>query len=547
MNILKKIIYLILFLFSFQFGNAQQISETERLATLGKIWGFLKYYHPEVAVGKYNWDEQFIGILPEIRKAENSEQLSQVYLTWLDRLGTVKPCKKCNPDPDKEYFDKNFDLSWTRDSTLFTKELSSRLKYIEDNRFQGKPYYISTYNPGQIEVINEPKYENFEYPNEEYRLLALVKYWNIIEYFFPYKYMTDQDWDDVLTEMIPKFTNAKDTTEYHLAMLELVTKIDDTHAYLKSNIIDEHFGQKRLNIKFKIIDNLAVITGFYSDSLAKVNDLKIGDIVTQFNEKSVSAILSENYKYIPASNKVSKLRFSQYLIFKSRTDSLKIRILRDKLERNKTIAAYDYDALNQTQKSESVKWKILGGNVGYINTSALMGKDNINALKELKNCKAIIVDFRGVTGNTGIVTQLNDEKRVFAKLLSPDITYPGRYYWTESLTNKSNNNYKGKIIVLVNEATFSQGEYLVMALQAADNVVTIGSQTTGADGNVSKFDFMGGFETHMSGIGVYYPDKTPAQRRGVKIDIEVNPTIQGIGDGRDEVLERALEFIEENR
>jgi hypothetical protein len=47
----------------------------------------------------------------------------------------------------------------------------------------------------------------------------------------------------------------------------------------------------------------------------------------------------------------------------------------------------------------------------------------------------------------------------------------------------------------------------------------------------------------MSGIGVFYPDKTPTQRVGVIPDFVATPTLEGIRDGRDEVLERALRLI----
>jgi hypothetical protein len=47
----------------------------------------------------------------------------------------------------------------------------------------------------------------------------------------------------------------------------------------------------------------------------------------------------------------------------------------------------------------------------------------------------------------------------------------------------------------------------------------------------------------ISGIGVFYPDKRPTQRIGIIPDEEVKPTIAGIRDGRDEVLEVAIRQI----
>jgi len=43
--------------------------------------------------------------------------------------------------------------------------------------------------------------------------------------------------------------------------------------------------------------------------------------------------------------------------------------------------------------------------------------------------------------------------------------------------------------------------------------------------------------------GVFYPDKKPTQRVGIIPDEEVKPTIAGIRDGRDELLEVAIRHI----
>jgi C-terminal processing protease CtpA/Prc len=85
-----------------------------------------------------------------------------------------------------------------------------------------------------------------------------------------------------------------------------------------------------------------------------------------------------------------------------------------------------------------------------------------------------------------------------------------------------------------------------MAFRTAPNAVVIGSTTAGADGNVSKFWLPGVASTMISGIGVYYPDGRETQRVGIVPDIEIKPTIDGIRDGRDELLEKAISIINSN-
>ena len=135
----KLILILLVITISSKVTFAQNdLSETEKLAATAKVWGFLKYYHPSVAGGKYNWDKQLFEILPKVKSSTSKEQLSQIYIDWIDNLGKVGKCKKCGQEQDVPYFVKNFDLNWIKNNKVFTNELSEKLKYIEDNRHQGK-------------------------------------------------------------------------------------------------------------------------------------------------------------------------------------------------------------------------------------------------------------------------------------------------------------------------------------------------------------------------------------------------------------------------
>ncbi len=82
-----------------------------------------------------------------------------------------------------------------------------------------------------------------------------------------------------------------------------------------------------------------------------------------------------------------------------------------------------------------------------------------------------------------------------------------------------------------------------MAFRAGENTTIVGSTTAGADGNVSTILLPGGLRTMISGIGIYYPDGKETQRIGIVPDVKIEPTINGIKNGKDEVLEKATEII----
>jgi hypothetical protein len=128
-------------------------------------------------------------------------------------------------------------------------------------------------------------------------------------------------------------------------------------------------------------------------------------------------------------------------------------------------------------------------------------------------------------------------------LTKPDVNFPGNLYWDPiHIGTGTFSPYMGKIIILFDERTMSQAEYTCMGLEKSFGTVKIGSTTAGADGNVSDIYLPGKIFTRATFFGVYYPDNTPTQRVGIIPNYEVKPTISGIRDGKDEVLEFALNF-----
>ena len=81
--------FIIIFFLSMK-GYSQPKMAVEKIKTSAQIWGFLKYYHPNVADGSYNWDQEWIKIYGKIKEASTSQDLSNLYLNWINSLGKVE-------------------------------------------------------------------------------------------------------------------------------------------------------------------------------------------------------------------------------------------------------------------------------------------------------------------------------------------------------------------------------------------------------------------------------------------------------------------------
>lgn len=529
-------------------SEKNQLSEVDRLFYVCKIWGFLKYYHPLVAKGSFNWDEKLQSIIEKTAKYQTYSEFSDYISKWIYYMGQVPPCSSCSNVNQENHFLENFDLSWTQDRR-FTDEFRKTLKNIERNRFQGNHFYIAEGRAGQFEPKNEGPDYNFLWKEPNQRLLPLFRYWNYVEYFHPHKHLTDQDWDDVLKEMIPKFLQADTKLAFHLAMLELIVKTDDSHAGLTTPELDQMPYNNYLPAKFDLIENQVVITEIIDRSKAQTSDLQAGDVIKSINGRSAVGMHEANKKYIWGSNEAVKDRSIYHTLFMGIDGSPQVTIDRNGSTRTATLNLYKYSELSYSGGDRQEKWYIVADSVGYTDLSQISSGDVDQMMQELMDQQFIIFDLRKNSRGAyrSISKYLTPSDTVFAKFTRPDLSYPGKFLWEgEQRCGTQNEDYfKGSIILLVNAQTQNNTEFAAMCLQTAPNVTKIGSQTAGTIGNVSKFAILGRLYTSMTGIGVYYPDGSDVQRVGIAPDVVVEPTVEGIRTGRDEVLEKALEVAKE--
>lgn len=528
-------------------------SKIQDLVLLGKTWGLLKYYHPVIASGEYNWDYELFRILPKIIETKSQFERNKILSTWIESLGKIENGKvKKNK---KETVKISPDLAWTDDTILGDKLLLQFLS-IKNAKREDKNYYIELV-PGVCnpEFKNENSYKEMKYPDAGFRLLCLFRYWNIIQYYFPYKYLIEENWNNVLPEFIPYFLNATNELEYKKAVLSLIARVHDTHANIwgKDSILTNYIGINYAPIEIGFVENKAIVTGYFDDSLGKYSGIKIGDIIENINDKSVDEIVQEKLPFTPASNYPTQLRNIARNLLRTNDSLISISYVREKLKTNVQIQCFSSDKLNLYQRlqKKDTCYKNITPDIGYLYPGNIKNEYLPIIIPEILGKKGLIIDFRCYPSDF-IVFSLSEyllpKKSSFVKFSNGSIISPGLFTMTDNLSvgKKNRNFYKGKVVIIINETTQSSAEYHSMAFRTAPKATVIGSMTAGADGNVSRFMLPGGISTMISGIGVYYPDGKETQRIGIVPDIEVKPTIRGITENKDELLEKAIEIINAN-
>jgi hypothetical protein len=434
------------------------------------------------------------------------------------------------------------------------EELTKQLLNIRDAKRGDENYYLGfVQGVGNPQFNNERPYNNIlPKPDAGYRLLSLYRYWNVIQYLYPYKNLFKENWNDVLTEFIPKFINTTGELDYKLTVLALIARIHDTHANIWGNdeTLQAYKGANYAPINVIFIENQAVVTGFIKTKSGNAPELQKGDIIVSVNNKSVDKIIQEKLPITPASNYSTQLRDIARDLLRTNDSVLNITYKRGNSIIPLTLKCYSPKNINvyENYYKKDTCFKLITPEIGYIYPGTIKNNYLPKIMSEVQKTKGLIIDLRCYPSEF-IVFSLSEylmpDSISFVKFSNTSLNTPGLFTYTKALTvGKSNKEYfKGKVIILVNEITQSQAEYTTMALRVAPNATVLGSTTAGADGNVSQFTLPGGINTMISGIGVYYPDGKETQRIGMIPDIVIKPTIKGIKQDSDELIEKAIELI----
>ena len=383
------------------------------------------------------------------------------------------------------------------------------------------------------------------------RFLALARFWNMVQYFAPNRDLTDRPWGDVLARVLPRFLEEADTSTYQLAVCELTASLNDTHAYTASNALTTLWGTKTAGIRTRYIESQTVITDAF-DSLTANADLRPGDVVTDINGVSSDELRERLRPYVWASNEGALQRNIDTLLFRTNANAMTLGISRFGIRKAVVVTTVFLAQLNvstQAVDTRPAKWRVLDGNIGYVHMGLLLQSDVPAMWAAVANTRAIVFDVRNYPQGTMylIAQRLNPLAVPFVRFAQPRYDRPGTMAESVALSagpaSPNPDYYRGKVILLGDERTQSHAEFTMMALRTAPDVTVVGSPTAGADGDVSLIALPGGITTYFSGLGIYYPDGSPTQRVGIVPDIVALPTIAGIQNGADEVLEKALSLV----
>ncbi len=436
--------------------------------------------------------------------------------------------------------------------------LNEATKALKENRVGPKPNRPVATVAVQNVQIDKP-YAEMLFPNVEYRLLALFRFWNVINNFFPYKHLIGESWDTVLQRYIPKFEANKDAVDYQLTVRELVTEMHDSHGGVRNtNAASEKLGTFLPNVMTAYVERKSVVTKVLDDKLP----IKAGDVILAIDGEPIEKKRESLARYIAASTPQWLMRLVNLRLLLGPKDTVaKLKVqgakgeVRD-VEVPRSSSIMDPKWAGLMERSTPII-KVLPSGYGYVDLDRLQVGEVDKMFETIKDTPAVIFDMRGYPNGTAwaIAPRLTDRKNVVAALFSrpireatdltnSEIADLAGHTFAQRIPERQGEVYHGKVVVLINEDSISQSEHTCLFLEAATDVTFIGTPTAGANGDVTTMVLPGNLTVSFSGHDVRHADGRQLQRVGIQPTIRVERTLRGVIEGRDEILDAAVKFLQ---
>ena len=421
--------------------------------------------------------------------------------------------------------------------------------------------------------VNEPAY-----PSIGYRMLAAAKMFSVVNHFYPSRSSMQNDWDQAYKTTIPRFINAKDSIEYWQAVSQLHAMINDSHGFvsksnewfsLKLNPLIQERGNYEPPFFTRLVENRIIVTDFFNDSVCKKMGISKGDIILSINGKDPIEMIESERKYQNAGNKESQdFYLSSFILFgnKDEVKKLKVQQVNGKIKEimmpvfNEFRGNWLMDnyVAGMFSQNHAQVLKMLTKDIGYADlTSPWNQITNDSLIRMVKKAKGFILDMRGYPHNPDeILLSLLDSitikiKPVVAKRISGDmpassprvikverwgLPYIVDEQETLNIWNERRPNTGVELVILINGSAQSAAESLTNLFRNACNATIIGTPTAGANSFFVNYFIPGDLRLWLSGM--------PIERSGIQPDIFIQPTIKGLQAGKDEVLERAIKYLQ---
>ncbi|MCS4150402.1 S41 family peptidase [Salinibacter ruber] len=389
---------------------------------------------------------------------------------------------------------------------------------------------------------------DLSYSGTDFYSANVVVAWNVFQHFYPYFDVVDVNWDNVLTRSLQRALSDRSDDGFRRTLQRLVARLQDGHGRVSPSpvlnsewplVLEQAGGEV-------IVADTASPAGIESDICPEP-----GDIVVSVNEMPIEKMLRYAERHISGSPQYENwLALRTLAVYAGRDPS--VFTMRRGGERVEcTVRRYSNAPVEQARTDiRPAPFDTLRAHTYYVDLTRLPWARVRQKLKVLSRARNVIFDVRGYSrnGNLRIVQHLSRDTLQSIRLETPQVIYPDQKrlagYDASSIAYPPKEpQIDGTVAFLTNAGAISYAEALIGVFEHYDLGVIVGGSTAGANGNINWTNLLGDYAVSWTGRRVRKHDGSQHHLVGIRPDIEAERTIEGVRNGQDEVLEKALEVL----
>ncbi|WP_126246233.1 S41 family peptidase [Chitinophaga rhizosphaerae] len=380
------------------------------------------------------------------------------------------------------------------------------------------------------------------------RLANVCITWNIYQHFHPYFKEWTTNWDQDLQTAIADCYRDKTPADFERTLARLNARLHDGHTFVSG---PQTFADRRfLPLQLAWADNSLVVTAVFTPD----TKARRGDVITAINGMATQQYLKQRAALVSAGSANAMMRQTISSLCVSKPDSslqLTFRSGRGQTWREKvpfSIPANEY--YGKLPNTRPAAFDSLGNGIIYLDLSRLGWNEMKGKMDEIAAAKGVVVDLRGYPKDENgsqlighLITKKNKDKWMHTQRIArPDHENTGWDSFGWNLSPKKP-HIAGKTVFLTDGSAISYAESVMGYIKDQHLATIIGEPTAGANGNVTDVSLPGGYRFRYTGMKVTQHNGAQHFTKGITPDILIAPTIKGIIDNKDELLEKAVDVI----
>lgn len=386
-------------------------------------------------------------------------------------------------------------------------------------------------------ALHPPGVDVSDFTSRVVREALIIDVWAVLRHFYPYQEDVDVAWEDVLRQALRDTADDASEADMIDSIRTLTRALHDGHARVER---DGRRGFGWLPVRTTCVGDAVVITA------SETPDFERGDLLTHIDGAPARPRADAIADRLSGTERWRLFRACTWDGARGPSGTA-VELTIERKGSPQTIAT-TYARHEPLPPDRPEAFSEVEDGVLYVDLTRLSWTDLKPRVEEMAAARGIVFDLRGYPiHNDDLLDHLMTAPEDAKWMHVPRFIEPGGepvgfadIGWNR---RPSEPHIAAPTVFLVSPAAISYAESILAYVKTHGLGTLVGTATAGANGDIVRHDTLGSFYVIFSGMRVTRHDGTPFHNDGVAPDVAAEPTVAGIAEGRDEVLERGLDVL----